>query len=349
MNNKSCMNNKPSLKLVFLFSLIIFLIMAISGAISAFVAMYFHMGSFSKPSGILWPIFNLYMVSVIIGTAISAIIGKRILSPLVKYSEALMEVGKGNFNIKLAEDKHYVPELKMMSHNFNIMVNELNNIETFRSDFIANVSHEFKTPLASIDGYTMLLQDSNLTEEEKNKYIEKILNNTKRLSNLVYTILQISKLENQGIIAEKRKFKLDEDFRQILLFLEPKWACKNIDLDINLDETTFYGNEELLAQVWVNILDNAIKFTPDNGTISCSMKQSDSWITATISDNGEGMPEGVQKHIFDKFYQGDKSHSSEGNGLGLALAKRIIDLCGGTIEVNSEYGKGSTFTVKLPC
>jgi signal transduction histidine kinase len=322
--------------------------MAISGSISAFLAIYFHIGYFSKPSGILLPVINLYMVSVIVGTAISAIIGKKILSPLVKYSEALMEVGKGNFNIKLAEDKHYVQELKMMSHNFNIMVNELNNIETFRSDFIANVSHEFKTPLASIDGYTMLLQDSNLTEEEKNKYIEKILNNTKRLSNLVYTILQISKLENQGIIAKKRNFKLYEDFRQTLLFLEPKWAGKNIDLDIDLDETTFYGNEELLAQVWVNILDNAIKFTSDNGTIACTLKQSGDWIAATISDNGMGMSEDVQKHIFDKFYQGDKSHSSEGNGLGLALAKRVIDLCGGTIEVQSEYGKGSTFTVKLP-
>jgi len=344
------MRNKRQFKLILLFSLIIFLIMAISGVISALVSIYFHMGSFSKPSNILWPIFNLYMISIIIGTVITAVIGKKILSPLVQFSEALMEVGKGNFNIRLSEDKNklYVQELKSMSHNFNIMVNELNNIETFRSDFIANVSHEFKTPLASIDGYTMLLQDSNLTEEEKNKYIEKILNNTKRLSSLVYTILQISKLENQGIIAEKRKFKLDEDFRQILLFLEPKWASKNIDLDIDLDETHFHGNEELLAQVWVNILDNAIKFTPNDGTIACTLKQSEGLITVTISDDGEGMPEDVQKHIFDKFYQGDKSHSAEGNGLGLALVKRIVDLCGGTIEVQSEYGKGSTFTVKLP-
>ena len=342
------MKNKRSFKLVLLFSFIIFSIMCISGALSAIVTIYFHIGTFSKPSGILWPIINLSMISVIIGTVISAVVGKRILSPLVKYSEALMEVGKGNFNIKLDEDKHRIEELKKMSRNFNIMVNELNNIETFRSDFIANVSHEFKTPLSSIDGYTMLLQDSNLTEEEKNEYIEKILNNTKRLSNLVYTILQISKLENQGIITDKRNFKLDEELRQTLLFLEPKWTGKNIDLDIDLDETTFYGNEELLAQVWVNILDNAIKFTPDNGTIVCSLKKLDSSIIATISDNGVGMPKGVQKHIFDKFYQGDKSHSSQGNGLGLALVKRIIDLCGGTIEVQSEYGKGSAFTVKLP-
>ena len=325
--------------------------MAISGIISALISIYFHIGSFSKPSNMLWPMINLYMVSIIIGTVITVVIGKKILSPLVKFSEALMEVGKGNFNIRLSEDnnKLYVQELRNMSHNFNIMVTELNNIETFRSDFIANVSHEFKTPLASIDGYTMLLQDSNLTEEEKNKYIEKILNNTKRLSSLVYTILQISKLENQGIIAKKIKFKLDEDFRQALLFLESKWAGKNIDLDIDLDETTFYGNEELLAQVWMNVLDNAIKFTPYNGTIACTLKQSGGWIIATISDNGEGMPEDVQKHIFDKFYQGDKSHSSEGNGLGLALAKRVIYLCGGTIEVKSECGKGSTITVKLPC
>lgn len=343
------MRNKCSLKLVFIFSFIIFLIMFVSLPISAILSIYFHLAPVSIFSGILWPLINLYMISVIIGTAISAIIGRKILSPLLKYSKALMEVGKGNFNIRLDEDKHHLHELKMMSHNFNIMVNELNNIETFRSDFIANVSHEFKTPLASIDGYTMLLQDSNLTEKEKNDYIEKILKNTKRLSSLVYTILQISKIENQGIISEKRKCKLDEELRQTLLFLEPKWAKKNIDLDIDLDETTFYGNEELLAQVWVNILDNAIKFIPDNGTIACSLKRFDGWITAIISDTGVGMPEDVQKYIFDKFYQGDKSHSCEGNGLGLALAKRIIDLCGGTIEVQIVCGKGTTFTVKLPC
>ena len=343
------MKNKYSLKLVLLFSFIIFLIMFISGAISAIVTIYLKLGPLSLPDKIIWPIINLYMISVIIGTAISAIIGKRILSPLVKYSEALMEVGKGNFTIRLDEDKHRIEELQKMACNFNIMVNELNHIETFRNDFIANVSHEFKTPLASIDGYTMLLQDSNLTEKEKNEYIEKILNNTKRLSSLIYTILQISKLENQGIIAKKRKFKLDEEFRQTLLFLEPKWAGKSINLDIDLDETIFYGDEELLAQVWVNILDNAIKFTPVNGTIACTLKGSDGWIKAIISDNGVGMPEDVQKHIFDKFYQGDKSHSSQGNGLGLALVKRIIDLCGGTIEVQSECGNGSTFTVKLPC
>lgn len=323
--------------------------MLISGVISAFVAIYFHTSSFSKPNNILWPLINLYMISVVVGTCISAVIGKRILAPLVKYSDALMEVGKGNFNIRLSDDKHRIEELKMMSQNFNIMVKELNNIETFRSDFIANVSHEFKTPLASIEGYTMLLQDSTLTEKEKNEYIKKILNNTKRLANLVYTILQISKLENQGIIAEKKKFKLDEDIRQTLLYLEPKWSDKNIDLDIDLAETTFYGNEDLLGQVWINLLDNAIKFTPKNGTIACKLKQSDSWITVTITDNGVGMTEDVQKHIFDKFYQGDKSHSSQGNGLGLALVKRIIDLCGGTIEVQSDIGKGSTFTVKLPC
>jgi signal transduction histidine kinase len=342
------MNNKYHFKIVLLFSFFIFLIMCVSGVISALIAVHFQFGPISTSDKVIWPIINIYILSVIIGTAISAIIGKKILSPLVKYSEALKEVGKGNFNIKLNEDNNHIDELNKMSRNFNIMVNELNNIETFRSDFITNVSHEFKTPLASIDGYTMLLQDSNLTEKEKNEYIEKILNNTKRLSSLVYTILQISKLENQGIIAKKINFKLDEDFRQTLLFLEPKWAGKNIDLDIDLDEAIFYGDEELLAQVWVNILDNAIKFTPDNGTISCSLKRFDGWVTATISDNGVGMPEDVQKHIFDKFYQGDKSHSSQGNGLGLALVKRIIDLCGGTIEVQSKYGKGSAFTVTLP-
>jgi len=342
------MNSKHPLKLGLVFSVIIFLITLASGVISAVLAISLHLNAFSPPNKLLYPIINLYAVSVIIGTAISAVVGKRILSPLVKFSGALMEVGKGNFNIKLDENKYHIEELKEMSQNFNVMVRELNNIETFRSDFIANVSHEFKTPLASIEGYTMLLQSDNLTDQEKNEYTKKILSNTKRLSNLVGIILQISRLENQGIFAEKNKFKLDEQLRQTLLLFESKWASKNIDLDLDLDEITFYGNEELLMQVWANLFSNAIKFTPDNGTITCTLKQSDSFIITTISDNGIGISEDVQKHIFEKFYQGDKSHSSEGNGLGLALVRRIIDLSGGTIEVQSELGAGSTFTVKLP-
>lgn len=343
------MNNKHPLRLGLVFSVIIFLIMLVSAVISAAITVSFHLGpSADTKHKLLWPIINLYMVSVIVGTTISIFIGKRILSPLVKFSEALMEVGKGNFNIKLDENKYHVEELTEMSHNFNIMVKELNNIETFRSDFIANVSHEFKTPLSSIEGYSTLLQDDNLTKEEKNEYTKKILNNTKRLSCLIYTILQISRLENQGVISEKIKFKLDEQLRQTLLLLEPKWVSKNIDLDIDLSPIIFYGNEEMLMQVWVNLFSNAIKFTSDNGTIKCMLEQYDSYVTITISDNGIGMSNAVQMHIFDKFYQGDNSHSSEGNGLGLALVKRIIDLCGGTIEVQSEFGKGSTFTVKLP-
>ncbi|MFW2490321.1 HAMP domain-containing sensor histidine kinase [Clostridium chromiireducens] len=342
------MNRKHSLKLGLVFSVIIFLIILASGVISALLAISLHMKVFSPPNNILYPILNLYAVSVIVGTTISAVVGKRILSPLVKFSGALMEVGKGNFNIQLDENKYHIDELKEMSQNFNVMVRELNNIETFRSDFIANVSHEFKTPLASIEGYTMLLQSDNLTDQEKNEYTKKILSNTKRLSNLVGIILQISRLENQGIIAEKNKFKLDEQLRQTLLLFESRWTSKNIDLDLDLDPITFYGNEELLMQVWANLFSNAIKFTPDNGTITCTLRRSDSFIITTISDNGIGISEDVQKHIFEKFYQGDKSHSSEGNGLGLALVKRIIDLCNGTIEVQSELGTGSTFTVKLP-
>ncbi|ABR34630.1 MULTISPECIES: HAMP domain-containing sensor histidine kinase [Clostridium] len=344
------MNDKPNLKLGLVFSFIIFSIMFVSSVLTAILAIFFHPNFSSEANKFLWPIIDLSIISIIVGTTISAIIGKKILAPLVKFSEAIMEVGKGNFNIKLDEDKYYyVEELKKMSQNFNIMVDELNNIETFRSDFIANVSHEFKTPLASIEGYTTLLQDNNLSKEEKSKYTDKILNNTKRLSSLVGSILQISRLENQDIIAERSRFKLDEQLRQTLLLLESKWSNKNIDLDIDLDSITFHGNEELLMQVWINILSNAIKFTPEDGTIRCTLKKDKNWITTSISDNGIGMNEDTQKHIFDKFYQGDKSHSSEGNGLGLALVKRIIDLCGGKIEVYSECKKGSTFVIKLPC
>lgn len=343
------MNKNHSLKLGFIFSLVIFLLMFAAHVILfAITAIYYHFGIF-QTRHLSMTVFQLYAVSMIIGTIISVFLGKKILAPLVKFSEALKEVGKGNFNIKLDSEKYYLQEFKSMSRNFNIMVNELNNIETFRSDFIANVSHEFKTPLASIEGYALLLQESKLTDKEKTDYINKILSNTNRLSSLVCIILQISRLENQEFLIEKNKFKLDEQLRQVLLLLEPKWNIKNIELNIDFDEISFYGNEELLMQVWENIFNNAIKFTPANGTITCTLSQSSSCITTTITDNGIGMSADVLKHIFDKFYQGDRSHSYEGNGLGLALVKRIIDLCDGTIEVYSTYGKGSTFIVKLPC
>lgn len=234
-----------------------------------------------------------------------------------------------------------------MNLNFNKMVKELNSIETLQSDFIQNVSHEIKTPLAAIEGYAALLSAS--TRDEQNKlYAEQILKSSRQLSTLTGNILKLSKLENQSIISEKKTFSLDEQIRQAVLSLEPIWSAKNIDIDLNLPEISFYGNEDLIFQIWTNLISNGIKFTPSGGLVSVKMTAEDSFVNVVVADNGIGMTEEVQKHIFDKFYQAEGSRSMEGNGLGLTLVKKILSLCDGTIEVTSQPDLGSKFTVKLP-
>ena len=198
------------------------------------------------------------------------------------------------------------------------MVQELNSIETLQSDFIQNVSHEIKTPLAAIEGYAALLA-ADTADRQNRLYAQQILKNSRQFSALTGNILKLSKLENQSIISEKRNFSLDEQIRQAVLSLEPLWSAKKMDIDLDLPEIFYYGNEDLIFQIWTNLISNGIKFTPAGGMFSVKMKQNDPYISVEIADNGIGMSEEVQKHIFDKFYQAESSLSMEGNGLGLAL------------------------------
>ncbi|MFQ7033642.1 MAG: ATP-binding protein [Clostridium sp.] len=266
--------------------------------------------------------------------------------PPMDLVHALEQVSAGNFDVRLKENDIWY-EVREMNLNFNKMVKELNSIETLQSDFIQNVSHEIKTPLAAIEGYAALLSAS--TRDEQNKlYAEQILKSSRQLSTLTGNILKLSKLENQSIISEKKTFSLDEQIRQAVLSLEPIWSAKNIDIDLNLPEISFYGNEDLIFQIWTNLISNGIKFTPSGGLVSVKMTAEDSFVNVVVADNGIGMTEEVQKHIFDKFYQAEGSRSMEGNGLGLTLVKKILSLCDGTIEVTSQPDLGSKFTVKLP-
>lgn len=222
------------------------------------------------------------------------------------------------------------------------------HIETLRSDFVANVSHEFKTPIAAIEGYATLLQNHALPPEKQDHYIEKILDNSRRLSSLSGNVLMLSKLENQETVLDKTEYRLDEQIRQCILMLENKWASKNIEFDMELPRQIYYSSAFLLEQVWINLIDNAIKHSPAGSSIHIAICETSEAIAVSISDDGDGMTEEVQKHIFEKFYQGDKSHKAEGNGLGLALVKRIVDLCKGEIAVESAPGKGSLFIISLP-
>lgn len=240
-------------------------------------------------------------------------------------------------------------ELDLIIENLNTMSRELKNVETLRTDFIANVSHELKTPLTSIRNYATLLQDNTLTDTERTEYAKAISQSAKELSELITNILRLNKLENQEIFPDHKDFDLSEQLVQCILNFDDRWEAKNIDLDIDIPEgVQIKADEELLSIVWNNLLSNALKFTEEGGRVAVSLQQSTKSVTVKVRDDGIGMEPEVQKHIFEKFYQGDTSHAAKGNGLGLALVKRIIDISDGEIRVNSAPSEGTEFTVILP-
>ena len=286
------------------------------------------------------------MVSIILGSVLTVFLTRRILRPVRNLTGATAMVSRGHFNVTVPLCKD--AELNVLINNFNKMAEELSGIESLRGDFISNVSHEFKTPLASIQGFAKLLQDDNLSDADRREYTQIIVNETGRLSKLTTDILRLSKLENQTTVSNKTRFSIDEQIRKILLVLEPEWTKKNIELNIELDSVYYFGSEELMAQIWQNIINNAIKFTPENGHIGVRLFRTDKNITVRISDDGPQIPPEVAEKIFDKFYQGDNSRKTEGNGLGLALVRRVVDLCGGKIFVENLYDGGVCFVIELP-
>lgn len=293
------------------------------------------------------PFLLLLLGSLLLGGTIALYVGKTIITPIKKIGDALREVSEGNFSVRVSEDER-IDEIREIARRFNAMTHDLSHIETLRTDFVANVSHEFKTPISSVEGYATLLQNPALSEEKRQRYTQKILENTRRLSNLTSNMLLLTKLENQEMVIDNKQFRLDEQIRKTILLLENKWTKKNIAFDLDLPLQMYYGSEKLLEQVWFNIIDNAIKHSPDGGLIEIRIKSSESFVLVEIEDHGEGMTEEVKKHVFEKFYQGDSSRKDEGNGLGLALVKRIVNISNGKISVQSEPGRGSIFSVELP-
>ena len=293
------------------------------------------------------PLLTVLMLNIMIANIISFFIGKHVFKPINAISNAMRDIAKGDFEVRLRY-KGNVRELEEISDSFNIMAHELGNTEALRNDFVVMISHEFKTPLAAIEGYATILRNPELTAEESKEYLNKITESIKQLANLSSSILMTSNLENREVITEKKQFRLDEQIRQAVLLLQPLWESKNITLNVDLDHALYFSNEELLMQVWINLISNAIKFTPKNGDISILLKQANQGVEVTVSDTGIGMTQDVQNHIFDKFYKADRSGYTGSNGLGLSLVKRIVELCHGSIRVQSEPGLGSRFTVTLP-
>lgn len=285
---------------------------------------------------------------IILAQGITIFMSRRFFKPIRIVSDAINRVAQGDFSVQIDSSK-FKNEMKNLANDLNKMITELNSIEVMRSDFVSNVSHEFRAPLSSIQGYVTLLSNPTLDTEQRNEYFTKLSESVRQLSGLVDNVLKLSRLESQNIVSETKLFSLDEQLRQAVLMFEQQWSQKKIWLDLNLPECEYNGNEELLNQIWVNLIGNAIKFTDENGEIGISIDNSQKdFVIVTIADNGVGMSDDVKAHIFEKFYQADTSRKAEGNGLGLALVKTVADLTNAVVSVESELGKGSKFTVKLP-
>lgn len=268
-------------------------------------------------------------------------------NPMKEVSSAMRKIADGNYNVEL-DTGETGKEFMQLEADFNAMVAQLKNNEYLHKDFSSNISHEFKTPLAIIKGYADLLQSDNLNDEDRILYSEQIARESKRLTSLTANMLKLSSLDYNETHMKLTRFSLDEQIRQVILGMETKWSEKNIRMDLELKKIEFTGEEELLIQVWMNLLDNAIKFTPEGGKITVVAMKTKDEITVTIEDDGIGMSEETMNHIFEQFYRGDTENRYEGSGLGLSLVQRIVNLHKGSVLVESVQGSGSIFMVTLP-
>lgn len=288
----------------------------------------------------------LIVISVLIGSVVTGCLSKQFFDPIKKLRKAMGRVADGDFSVQV-NDKTSSKEIAEIYSGFNLMTHELASTEILQTDFVSNVSHEYKTPINAIEGYTTLLQGCENLDAEQQQYVEKILFNTQRLSTLVGNILLLSKIENQSIQTHQTAFRLDEQIRQSIVTLEPAWTAKEIEFDVDLERMEFVGSETLLQHVWSNLIGNAIKFSPQGGSVRMRLFKDEDRTVFIVEDNGPGLSEEAQKHLFDKFYQADSSHKEEGNGLGLTLVKRILLIAGGEILAENIPEGGCRFTVSF--
>ncbi len=290
----------------------------------------------------------IFSSAVIISTLFSIPATRYFVIPIKNLAKATEKVKNGDFSVRV-EERDTSNELQSLVSGFNGMVEELGNIQLLRKDFISNFSHEFKTPINSIKGFANeLLVDENLNETQRREYLQIIADESARLADMAANVLLLTDLEHTSAPVKSERFLLDEQLRRCMVLLEKQWSEKNIELDVELDEVYYVSDEDMLSHLWINLFSNAIKFSPRGGKVSLRCQQHSDCITVSISDEGQGIPAEKISKIFERFYQADVSHKSEGYGLGLSLCKRITELCGGSIDVKSELGKGSVFTVTLP-
>ncbi len=285
------------------------------------------------------------VASTVIGVLISFFVGKFVLSPVNDMLDGMEKLSNGEFETRL--DFGDNKSMKVLSDGFNSLANELEHTEILRSDFINNFSHEFKTPIVSIKGLVSLMKNGRVTKEKEREYLAIIEDETDRLSLMTTNILNLSKIENQKILVDKNSFNLSEQIRVCVLMLERRWQEKQLELHLDFEEHRIYGNEDLLKQVWLNLFDNAIKFSDHGGEVFAEISEDMGFITVSVSNTGKAIEDDEREKIFHKFYQSSKENSRSGSGIGLSIVKSITELHSGEISVVSEGGK-NTFSVKLP-
>ena len=291
----------------------------------------------------------LFMVisSIVLGSVASFVVSKFLIRPVKRIAKSIDRLSEGDFSERMVVEESNIDTFRQLSQKFNSLAEELESTEMLRSDFINNFSHEFKTPIVSITGLAKVLKKGNLTEDERREYLNAIEEESMRLSYLATSVLNLTKVENQSILSDITSFNLSEQIRSCILLLDTKWEKKQLNFSLDFDEYYIEANEELLKQVFINLLDNAIKFSNNGASVDVSIESEDECIIISVSNYGKEILEEQKQKIFNKFYQTDESHSSDGYGIGLAIVKKIVSLHNGNISVESKDGR-TTFTVTLP-
>lgn len=317
-------------------------VLVVTGADGGFI---YHDGRI----GIWGVLCFIYAVCSLIAVSMVVMIRMVFIHPLQRNIEAMKKLANGDFAVRVnpAEHGYASREMVEFEQSFNKAAEELGGTEILRKDFINNFSHEFKTPIVSISGFADLLLDEEVTPEEQREYLQIIRDESRRLAQLSSSVLLLNRIEAQTILTDCTDFSLDEQLRQCILVTRQKWRDKPLQFEATLAPCTYHGSEALVKEIWLNLLDNAAKFSPENGTISVTLHCEQGSSVVAVTDHGCGMDAETCRHIFEQFYQGDTSHRTQGNGLGLAMAQKIAALHGGAVTVDSRPGSGSCFTVVL--
>ena len=317
----------------------------ILGSIISFMIVYWGINDYEMSLEVFLKALGMVIPMIIFITIINVIISRNMAKQVSDLANGLARAANGDYHAKLDPRRTFI--FTTAFENFNKLEEELKKSNTLQDEFVNNYSHEFKTPITSIKGFAELLLEEDLDDGKKKKYLSIIVEESEKLTDLANNAILLIKLNSQGIIPNKKNYSLDEQIRRCVIMLEPECTKKKIEVTCNLEEVEYFGSEEIMAHMWVNLINNAIKYTSEGGNISVNLRNYEETIMFSVIDSGIGMSKEDLGQIFNKFYQVDKSKTKQGLGLGLTIVSRIIQLVEGKIKVESELGKGSTFTVTL--